>query len=50
MIMEAGATVLGSPYSNNWPLIELLPWYGGGSDQQQQGTREYQALVYTQMG
>ena len=50
MIVEAGATVLGSPYSNNWPLIELLPWYGGGADQQQQGTREDQALVYTQMG
>ena len=46
MVVEAGATVLGSPYSDNWPLIEPLPWYGGGSDQQQQGTREYQALVY----
>lgn len=42
MVVEASATVLGSPYSDNWPLIEPLPWYGGGSDQQQQGTREYQ--------
>ena len=46
MIMEPGATVLGSPRGEDWPLIEPLPWYGGGSDQQQQGTREYQALVY----
>ena len=46
MVVEAGATVLGSPLGKDWPLIEPLPWYGGGSDQQQQGTREYQALVY----
>lgn len=46
MIVEAGATLLGSPHSEDWPLVEPLPWYGGGSDQQQQGTREYQALVH----
>ena len=46
LVVEGGATILGSPRGRDWPLIQPLPWYGGGSDDQQGGQLMHQALIF----
>ena len=45
MFLEKNATVKGSDRGEDWPLIEPLKWYGGGSDQQSSGNLMHQALT-----
>jgi polygalacturonase len=32
VVIEDNATILGNPDKRDWPIIEPLPWMGGGSD------------------
>jgi polygalacturonase len=52
--IEANVTILGSPCGQDWPLIQPLQWYGGGSDDRnarpcRNGSLMHQALQEWQL-
>eukprot|EP00117_Sycon_ciliatum_P037899 scpid92460/ scgid28256/ Probable polygalacturonase; Pectinase len=47
VLVPDGVTILASTDSEDFPLIQPLPWYGGGSDYQESGHLIYQPFVHS---